>query len=248
MTITLTAGADARRHAIESTATTTPPSGPQRSQRFAASHMRAQVVQADGKEFARLQGCASVVERGYEMWDMFGEYTEIVDAAAFDQTLAANPDVVFLLNHAGLAMARTTNGSLELSVDEEGLQTTAMLNPQRSDVADLLAAIEDGIVTEMSFAFRIEAGQWSPDYSEYRIMRVDIDRGDVSAVNYGANPHTSIAARTRQLFDAIDVLDGPALRAAHQRLTAKLGDNPAAPATGSQVALLRARLDLEADH
>jgi hypothetical protein len=34
------------------------------------------------------RGYASVVERAYEMWDMFGPYTEIVSAAAFDATLA----------------------------------------------------------------------------------------------------------------------------------------------------------------
>lgn len=243
MSITVTGGALERRRAIESTSTTTPPSGPQRSQRFAATQLRSQVEEHDGKQFARLQGCASVVERGYEMWDAFGEYTEIVDARAFDHTIAASPDVVFLLNHAGLAMARTTNGSLTLTVDGEGLQTEAMLNPQRSDVADLLAAIDDGVVTEMSFAFRITDGAWSPDYSEYRILRVDLDRGDVSAVNYGANPHTSIAARTRQLFDAIDSLDGPALQVAHARLSAKLGTTTA-PA-GSSLALLRARLDAD---
>ena len=238
----MTTATVARRAAVEAADTTAPPSGPQRSQRF-ASQLRAQVVEADGKQFARLVGCASVVERGYEMWDAFGEYVEVVDAHAFDHTLAANPDVVFLLNHAGLAMARTTNGSLTLSVDDEGLQTEAMLNPQRSDVADLLAAIDDGVVTEMSFAFRITDGAWSPDYSEYRILRVDLDRGDVSAVNYGANPHTSIAARTRQLFDAIDTLEGPALAAAHARLAAKLATST--PAGGSQIAMLRARLDTD---
>ena len=239
----MTTAAVSRRAAVEACDTTAPPSGPQRSQRF-ASQLRAQHVEADGKLFVRLVGCASVVERGYEMWDAFGEYVEVVDARAFDHTLAASPDVVFLLNHAGLAMARTTNGSLSLSVDEEGLQTEAMLNPQRSDVADLLAAIDDGVVTEMSFAFRITDGAWSPDYSEYRILRVDLDRGDVSAVNYGANPHTSIAARTRQLFDAIDTLEGPALQAAHARLAAKLATHTPA-AVGSQIAMLRARLDTD---
>jgi hypothetical protein len=48
----------------------------------------------------------------------------------------------------------------------------------------------------MSFAFRIEAGQWSPDYTEYRISRYDIHRGDVAIVGYGANPYTAAALRT----------------------------------------------------
>ena len=69
---------------------------------------------------------------------------------------------------------------------------------------DLTAAIADGAVTEMSFAFRITDGQWSPDYTEYRINAVDLDRGDVSAVTYGANPHTSIEARAASLLAALD--------------------------------------------
>jgi L-ascorbate metabolism protein UlaG (beta-lactamase superfamily) len=47
----------------------------------------------------------------------------------------------------------------------------------------------------MSFAFRIESGQWSPDYTEYRINRYDIHRGDVAIVGYGANPATTATMR-----------------------------------------------------
>ena len=144
------------------------------------------------KAFTELTGYASVVERGYTMHDMFGPYSEVVSASAFDATLSANPDVVFLENHAGRAMARTGAGTLELSADATGLLSRALLNPTRTDVRDLTAAIADGAVTEMSFAFRITDGQWSPDYTEYRINAVDLDRGDVSAVTYGANPHTRL--------------------------------------------------------
>lgn len=220
------------------------PCGASRAQRFASRLRAEQVTDESGKQFAEVVGYASVTEKPYPMWDKWGEYTEVVDAAAFDATLAASPDVVFLLNHAGLAMARTTNGSLELSVDPLGLRSTARLNPTRRDVADLLAAIGDGIVDEMSFAFRIVDGEWNDDYTEYRILATDLDRGDVSAVNYGANPHTSIAARTQALMDAIDHLDGPALRAAQRRLAARLPH----PASGGDVATLQRLLQLDGDH
>jgi HK97 family phage prohead protease len=144
-------------------------------------------------------GYASVVEEGYEMYDMFGPYTEVVDRGAFDNTLAANPLVEFTLNHnrgGGLPMAHTRNGTLILGpVDDTGLPYDANVDPTRGDVADMLKALERGDLAEASFKFRIVRGQWSPDYMEYRILEVDLNRGDVSAVNFGANPAASSALR-----------------------------------------------------
>lgn len=194
------------------------PSGSGRSQAFAGT-LRAQKVEKDGQQYYLVEGYASVTERGYEMWDMFGSYTEVVAGDAFDKTLSASPDVAFLVNHRGVTMARTVSGSLELSVDSTGLKVSAYLNPKRQDVNDLVTAIEDGDVTEMSFAFVIDRGKWSPDYTEYRIEVADLDRGDVSAVNYGANPHTSIAARSAEILESLDRLPAGAARAAMERLT-----------------------------
>ncbi|HET8661031.1 MAG TPA: HK97 family phage prohead protease [Micromonosporaceae bacterium] len=159
------------------------------------AEMRAATVQRDGKQYLRLDGYASVYEQPYEMYDMFGVYTEVVSAGAGSESLATGPDVSFLVNHRGLPLATTRAGTLELAEDDTGLRSVSYMNPKRQDAADLYAAIDDGDVREMSFAFRIVSGQWSPDYTEYRISVYDIDRGDTSAVTYGANPHTSISAR-----------------------------------------------------
>lgn len=143
-------------------------------------------------------GVASVVEQGYEMYDTFGPYTEVVSRGAFDATLATSPLVEFTLNHGhggGLPMAHTRNGTLSLAMDDEGLAFEASVDPSRSDVADMLKALSRGDLAEASFKFRIVRGQWSPDYTEYRIEEVDLDRGDVSAVNFGANPLATSAAR-----------------------------------------------------
>jgi len=220
------------------------PSTRDRNQEFSAQ-LRAKTVERDGKSFYHLEGYASTVEETYEMYDLWGPYDEVVDRGAFEATLAAEPDVAFLLNHKGMTMARTKAGTLLLSADDQGLRSEAFLNPERTDVRDLVHAINDGDVDQMSFAFRIVRGQWSPDYTEYRILEVDLHRGDVSAVNYGANPFTSIAARAKQAFEAIDSLEGPALRAALARAQARLGeteDAPAAARTSFGAASLRASL------
>lgn len=162
-----------------------------------------------GEDRVTVSGYASVTESPYEMHDMFGPYIEVVSRDAFDKTLAASPMVEFTKNHGaggGLPMAHTRSGSLVLSVDDTGLRYEAQVNPTRSDVADMLTAMRDGDFAEASFKFRIDAGQWSPDYTEYRINAVDLNRGDVSAVNFGANPAaTSGIESARALVVPVDL-------------------------------------------
>lgn len=160
-------------------------------------------VRAGSSGVSTIEGYASVTEAPYEMYDWLGSYTEIVRQGAFGKTLSENPQVQLLLNHGGLSMAYTKAGSLRLSEDSGGLHMAADINTNRGDVRDMLAAVEDGNVDEMSFAFRVPAGksQWSPDYDQRDILEVDIHRGDVSVVNFGANPATSVAAMRAQDFD-----------------------------------------------
>lgn len=143
-------------------------------------------------------GFASVTEKPYEMWDMFGPYSEVVALSAFDATLALDPMVEFTVNHGaggGLPMAHTRNGTLTLDAVHDGpptgLRYEATVDASRGDVAIMLKAMERGDLAEASFKFRIVRGVWSPDFMQYRIEEVDIDRGDVSAVNFGANPYAN---------------------------------------------------------
>ena len=143
-------------------------------------------------------GRASVYEQAYEMWDMFGPYTEIVTEGAGTDSLArADLDVPLVLGHDQLRrLARTTTGTLFLTESADGLDVRApALDPADYDVAYIAPKLRAGLVDEMSFAFRIESGQWSPDYTEYRITRYDIHRGDVAIVGYGANPYTGASVR-----------------------------------------------------
>lgn len=192
------------------------------------SELRAEKVQRDGGEFYLVEGYASMTERKYEMWDFFGPYDEIVTNTAFDETLAADPMVVYRFNHGGMSMANTRNGRLELWADSLGLGDRAWINAERRDVQDLVRGIEDKDVTEQSFMFMIEAGSWNDDYTEFRIDKVNIDRGDVGPVTYGANPHTIVATRSGALLAAIPTLPALAAREAYSLLTARqdLGFGP----------------------
>ncbi len=143
-------------------------------------------------------GYATVYESPYEMWDRFGPYTEVVAAGAAADTLA-NPDLdcPLVLGHDQLRrIARTTNGTLTLTSDATGLRAQAVLDPEDEDVEYIAPKIAAGLIDEMSFCFRITAGQWSPDYTEYRIEKFDLHRGDVAIVGFGANPATTAALRS----------------------------------------------------
>lgn len=139
------------------------------------------------------EGYASVTESAYEMWDFWGPYSEVVSAGAFADTLnRSDLDVPLVLQHQQLRrIARTTNGTLHLSEDSTGLHVLAELDPADQDVQYIVPKLRSGLIDEMSFAFRIDAGRWSPDYTEYRIDKTDIHRGDTAIVGFGANPATA---------------------------------------------------------
>lgn len=227
--------AQARAGAAGSTSTAAPRDRPESPEIRFSSQLRAKKVQRDdGMEWYQVEGYASAFEQGYEMYDFYGPYTEVVSKGAADATLAADPEVVFRFNHAGTPMASTRNARLELWADEQGLGQRAYLNPKRSDVQLLVQAIEDADVREQSFMFRITSGQWSPDYTEYRINAFDLERGDVGPVTFGANPHTSIAARSGEFLDLIPNLPPLLAREAYSRL-AQRSDLTVAPAPVPQM-------------
>lgn len=163
----------------------------------ASSRIELRKKSEDGNALT-FHGVASVTERDYEMWDAFGPYTEIVSRGAFADTLTMDGlDVPLVLAHDSMRrIARTTNGTLILAETDDGLDVLAPdLDPTDADVAYILPKLRAGLIDEMSFAFLIEKGQWSPDYTEYRIERVNLHRGDVAIVGYGANPYTTSELR-----------------------------------------------------
>lgn len=136
-------------------------------------------------------GCASTTGQAYDM----GFYQETISRGAFKRTLGENPDVQLLINHEGLPLARTANGSLSLSEEDAGLMFTADLSTADPDAARIASKVQAGLLNECSFAFRVINQEWDDDYENRDIKEVSLHRGDVSIVNFGANPNTSVALR-----------------------------------------------------
>jgi HK97 family phage prohead protease len=174
-----------------------------RNRPFAGAEIR-EAPDGSGGKLLRFTGYASVTEAPYEMGDMLGDYTEVIRRGAFAKTLGEGADVPFKVNHAGLTLARTKSGTMRLSEDSTGLHVEADLDPRAPSVLDLQVAMERGDVDEMSFGFQVTRQEWSPDWTQRDITEVNLNKGDVSAVNYGANPATAGASlRSREAAEVL---------------------------------------------
>lgn len=142
-------------------------------------------------------GHASVSDYGYSVYGgaPFG-WEEKVQRGSFKRTLLNNADVSFLVNHEGMSLARTRSGTLTLMEDEIGLRNVAELDMRQHAVNDLAIANERGDINEQSIGFRVVADEWfdEDDAPSNRmvgtkrlITEINLNKGDVSAVNYGAN-------------------------------------------------------------
>jgi len=176
----------------------------------------------------RFEGYASITEHAYPMWDMFGPYDEIVRTGAFLQTLArVDLDVPLVIGHDQIRrLARTILNDLNLAEDDQGLRVTADLDLADPDVAYIVPKLRAGLIDEMSFAFRIVKGTWSPDWSQFYIDEVDIHRGDVAIVGYGANPFT---AGSGLASDQTDEDREPTLASTHKRGVDLISEDDIAP-------------------
>jgi HK97 family phage prohead protease len=172
-------------------------------------------IRAEGPHEAVVTGHASLFEDPY---DVFGGpngkgWTEMVDRGAFRTTLARNPDVVLVLNHdkTGIPLARTTAGTLRLSTDSRGLYTEARIDRRDPLAQSVEIALEKGHMNEMSFAFRTVRQSWNAEYTERRLLEVNLDKGDVSLVTHGANPNTRMGLVP--VLEALSLADVLELRA-----------------------------------
>lgn len=131
-------------------------------------------------------------------------FKERIAPGAFRKTLTEMPDVRLLINHEGLPLARTKNGTLNLIEDDRGLRFDAEL-ADTQEARDIYTLVERGDVDQMSFAFRVIRQNWSKDKSERTLTEVSLADGDVSVVTYPAYPTTTVEAR-QKIAHALDAI------------------------------------------
>ena len=128
-----------------------------------------------------------------------GGFVEYIAPGAFDGRL--EDDVRFLINHDGLPLARTTNNTLRLSVDERGLKYEADM-PETTLANDLMTLLRNGTISQSSFAFIVEEDSWeNVDGRNIRTINKVSRLYDVSSVTYPAyNEAGSFALRSLETW------------------------------------------------
>jgi HK97 family phage prohead protease len=142
-----------------------------------------------------------------------GGFIEEIKPGAFRKVLRSKPDVRFLINHDGIPLARTTNGTLRLKEDTRGLKVEADLSDTQTS-RDFATSLKRGDVDQMSFMFRVEPDgrEWffpdDPDELARRVLYEMSELYDVSGVTFPAYPATEIGVRGMIAGEAIATPEG----------------------------------------
>lgn len=133
----------------------------------------------------------------YVLWDdgEYGKTYERFEPGCFDECDMS--DVIFQFDHAGRVFARTTNNTLIVKPDDNGLFMAADLS-KSAGARDIHGDIVAELLTKMSWRFRVgtyyvERTEGSKDVT---IVHTKVKKiYDVSVVSIPANDNTEINAR-----------------------------------------------------
>ena len=131
-----------------------------------------------------------------------GGFRELISDRAFESVM--NDDVVALINHdMNFPLARTDNGSLQLSVDSKGLRYSFDVPEGLSYGNDLLINLKSGNIHESSFGFIVEEDSWErKDGQPIRTIEKVSRLIDVSPVTSPAYKGTSVSTVTKRNLDS----------------------------------------------
>lgn len=160
----------------------------------------------------RLRGHAAVFEQEANIGGVFREqFLPGAFAGAIERD-----DVVLLVNHDGLPLARTRSGTLTLTEDKRGLVVETMLDEGDPDVAQIIPKMKRGDLDKMSIAFRSVAEEWD-DSGDVPLRTIaEAQLFDVSVVTTPAYSGTDVGLRALERFRK------PAVSARLSRVRSKL--------------------------
>lgn len=144
--------------------------------------------------------------------DIGGYFREKILPGAFREAIGRD-DVVFLINHNGLPLARTRSGTLKLREDSHGLKIETELDGEDPDVRSIVGKMKRGDLDSMSFAFSMRNGVQKWDESQDPPLRTIEKFGglhDVSIVTTPAYDGTEIGLRSLEaarLFATNETMD-----------------------------------------
>lgn len=153
-----------------------------------------EVRQSDNEEMI-LEGYAATYDQPTVLHKIGNtEYKEVIDRGAFDGM--DTRDCCLKYNHSDSVplLARTKGGSLELSVDSQGLFFRAKLFKTQS-AKDVYTLVRSGALDKCSFAFTVEEDSYDRETNTRHIKKVG-KLYDVAIVDIPAYDTTSVSARS----------------------------------------------------
>lgn len=157
-------------------------------------------AQAEGVQYRHAEmraGSDPMVVEGYaavfNSTTDLGHFKERIAPGAFSDVL--DNDVRFLVNHDGMPLARTSNGTMTLQEDEHGLHYRAHLSDTQAG-RDVYTMIKRGDLSQSSFAFTIK--EESIDEDGVRVIEKVASLIDTSVVTYPAYKDASVYARSEE--------------------------------------------------
>ena len=146
-----------------------------------------------------VRGYASTFEPYVLFEDEGLQYKEVIDPHAFDECDMS--DVVFRIDHEGAVYARSSAGTLKVSVDDHGLMDEADLS-KTPNARNLFEDIKAGNYPKQSFAFTVREDSYDKDTHTRTITKIK-KLYDVSPVSFPANPGTELDIATRDYFNGV---------------------------------------------
>ena len=190
-------------------------------------------TEIDGKQFAELSGVASVAGVEYEMWDVFGPYGETIAPGVFPDALTSSPGRVVPRQPQGPVhgphpqpVRRPAHAAAVRRPVAAGPRLRQPRTHRRAGPAPRDRRPDRHRDDRSRSSCSTVSGMRSSGIS--RSPASTSTAATCRAVNYGANPYTSIGARARSILGELDYLPAGAQRAALSRLTAALDLQPAA--------------------
>lgn len=150
-------------------------------------------IREDEDKAIRVSGYAAVFG---EETNIAGMFTEVIERGAFASAIERQDDVVFLINHEGLPLARTRSGTLRLTEDERGLYMETELDGSDPDVRSIVPKMKRGDLDKMSFAFVPTRQEWDDSGDMPKRMIRDLELYDVAIVTTPAYSGTEIGLRS----------------------------------------------------
>jgi HK97 family phage prohead protease len=145
-----------------------------------------------------VEGYATTFDKPYLLYEYDGnKYYERIDRNALAG--ADMSDIIMQYNHEGKVLARLSNKTLGVEITDKGLFTFADLS-KSSAAKELYEEISNGLITKMSWAFRVSEDAYDRETRTRTILKIS-KVYDVSAVSYPANADTEISARS--YFDGV---------------------------------------------